>query len=128
MEQNGFNWHELMTTDLDGAEEFYREVVNMSATPMSPEAGAYRIVSFDGKQAGGLVGPRPNSDVWPSGGPTPHWVPYFGVEDADAATAKAKKLGAEILVEPSDIPDSGRAAVLRDPQGAVFAVFAPAGG
>ena len=29
--QTGVVWSELMTTDLDGAEQFYKEVVNMSA-------------------------------------------------------------------------------------------------
>ena len=127
MPQNGVIWHELMTTDLDGAEQFYREVVNLTAQPVSDEPGAYRIVSFDGRPAGGLVGPRPDGSAWPSGGPTPHWVPNFGVPDADAATARAEALGAEVLVRPADVPGGGRAAVLKDPQGAVFSVFAPPG-
>lgn len=125
--QTGVIWHELMTTDLDGAEAFYKEVVNMTADVTGEEPGAYRIISFDGKPAGGLVGPRPGDPNWPSGGPTPHWVPNFGVPDADAAVAKAKALGAEVLVEPTDVTGGGRAAVLKDPQGAVFSVFAPPG-
>lgn len=125
--QTGVVWSELMTTDLDGAEQFYKEVVNMSAMAMSEEPGAYRIISFDGKPAGGLVGPRPDGPSWPSGGPTPHWVPNFGVPDADAAVTKAKALGAEVLVKPTDVQGGGRAAVLKDPQGAVFSVFAPPG-
>jgi predicted enzyme related to lactoylglutathione lyase len=123
--QKGFVWHELMTTDLDGAERFYKEVVDMSAMPISKEPGAYRIISFDDKQAGGLVGPRNGSADWPSGGPTPHWVPNFGVPDADAAADRAKALGGKILVEPTSVPGFGRAAVIRDPQGAVFGVFSP---
>ena len=123
----GVVWQELMTTDLDGAEQFYREVVNMSAQAISEEPGAYRIISFDGKPSGGLVGPRPDGANWPSGGPTPHWVPNFGVPDADAAVARAEALGAEVLVKPTDVQGGGRAAVLKDPQGAVFSVFAPPG-
>jgi hypothetical protein len=120
-------WSELMTTDLDGAEQFYREVVNMSPSAISDELGAYRIITFDGKPAGGLVGPRPDGPNWLSGGPTPHWVPNFGVPDADAAATRAEALGAEVLVKPADVQGGGRAAVLKDPQGAVFSVFAPPG-
>ena len=125
--QIGVIWHELMTSDVDGAEAFYREVVNLTAQATSDEPGAYRIISFEGKPAGGLVGPRPDGSPWPSGGPTPHWVPNFGVPDADAAVAKARALGAEVLVEPMDVMGGGRAAVMKDPQGAVFSVFAPPG-
>jgi len=59
----------------------------------------------------------------------PHWLAYFGVEDVDASTAKARGLGATAVVEPMDIPGEagGRFSVLLDPQGAAFGVFqAPA--
>ncbi|MBA3359775.1 MAG: hypothetical protein H0U20_10010 [Thermoleophilaceae bacterium] len=45
----------------------------------------------------------------------------FGVEDADASVARAKELGAEVVVEPFDAPWV-RAAVLRDPDGAALNV------
>jgi predicted enzyme related to lactoylglutathione lyase len=47
------------------------------------------------------------------------------VGDADASVAKAKQLGGSVVVPPTDIPDAGRFSVLKDPQGAVFAVFRP---
>jgi predicted enzyme related to lactoylglutathione lyase len=46
-----------------------------------------------------------------------------GVNDPDATVAKAKELGASVLVEPMDIPGVGRFAVLQDPQGAAFGVI-----
>jgi hypothetical protein len=55
----------------------------------------------------------------------PLWQPYVAVEDADATTAKAKELGASTLMGPMDIPNVGRIAVLRDPQGAVFGIIKP---
>ena len=44
--------------------------------------------------------------------------------DVDKAVAKASGLGATPIVPGMDIPNMGRFAVLKDPQGAVFAVFA----
>jgi predicted enzyme related to lactoylglutathione lyase len=51
------------------------------------------------------------------------WTPYVAVEDPDASCKKASELGAEILVEPMDIPGIGRFAIIKDPQGAVFGII-----
>jgi predicted enzyme related to lactoylglutathione lyase len=53
----------------------------------------------------------------------PHWMPYFQVEDCDAAAANAAKLGGTVCVPPTDIPSIGRFAVLQDPTGATFSVI-----
>ena len=53
------------------------------------------------------------------------WVPYVGVDDADETVAKAKELGASTIMDPMDVPNVGRLAVLRDPQGATFAIIKP---
>jgi len=120
----GFVWHELMTSDPDQAQQFYAEVVGISVAPMGDEPGAYRLAMFDGQPVGGFVGPRPDGSPWPSGGPEPHWIASFGVPDAEEAARKTQELGGEVLLAPVDVPGMGRAAVLRDPQGAVFGVFA----
>jgi uncharacterized protein len=122
--RKGFVWHELMTSDPIQAERFYAEVVGIEAEPMGQAPDAYRLAMFDGNPVGGFVGPRPDGAPWPSGGPEPHWVASFGVEDADRAARKTQELGGEVLLPPTDVPGLGRAAVLRDPQGAVFGVFA----
>jgi len=56
----------------------------------------------------------------------PNWLPYFQVTDVDATANKAKDLGAMLFVPPADIPNTGRFSVIRDPQGAVFAIYKPA--
>jgi predicted enzyme related to lactoylglutathione lyase len=118
--RRGFVWHELMTTDTEGAQRFYREVTGLTTNP-----GPYQMLMAGEQPVGGLVGPTPRGTVWPSGGPEPHWIAYIGVEDVDAATQKAHELGGKVLLPPTDVPGFGRAAVLRDPQGAAFGIFAP---
>ena len=54
------------------------------------------------------------------------WLPYFQVTDVDAVAGKSKQRGGGVRVPPSDIPNTGRFAVLNDPNGATFAVFTPA--
>jgi uncharacterized protein len=113
----GFVWHELMTPDTEGAQAFYREVTGLTATP-----GPYLMLMAGEQSIGGLIGPTPDGPTWPSGGPEAHWVPYIAVEDVDAAAERARSLGGEILVPPTDIPGYARVAVLRDPQGATFGI------
>jgi predicted enzyme related to lactoylglutathione lyase len=77
----------------------------------------YTLCILNGEQIAGITKSQAPANV------PPHWLPYFAVEDVDAASAKAKSLGAKILSEPMDIPDVGRFAVVADPQGAAFALF-----
>jgi len=53
-------------------------------------------------------------------------MPYFQVTHVDASANKAKGLGARPMVGPQDIPNTGRFAILSDPQGAMFAIYTPA--
>jgi uncharacterized protein len=125
--RSGFVWHELMSTDPEQSEHFYQQVAGVSVTPLGDQADAYQMLVVGGQPVGGMAGPRPDQEGWPSGGPEAHWIAYFGTEDVDAAARRAQELGGEVLLPPLDVPGMGRAAVLRDPQGAAFGVFASAG-
>lgn len=50
------------------------------------------------------------------------WIPYVQVDDVDAATAKATKLGATVLEKKARGP-AGDFSVVRDPGGAAFALW-----
>jgi hypothetical protein len=52
-----------------------------------------------------------------------YWMPYFQVASADTSAAKAQQLGGKLMVPPQDIPNTGRFAIVTDPQGAMFAVY-----
>jgi predicted enzyme related to lactoylglutathione lyase len=58
----------------------------------------------------------------------PFWLVYFAVTDCDGMVAKAKQLGANVTVEPADVPNVGRFAVVMDPSGAAFGFLQPAQG
>ncbi len=118
----GFVWHELMTTDTEGAKEFYKKITGLTVAPSQ-----YLMFMAGDQPVGGLVGPTPQGPIWPSGGPEPHWIAYIGVEDVDIAAKKTVELGGKVLLPPIDVPGFGKAAVLRDPQGAAFGVFTPVG-
>jgi len=48
------------------------------------------------------------------------------VTSCDGTVEKAKKLGAKMVVPPTDIPNVGRFSMMFDPQGAFLAVLQPA--
>lgn len=50
------------------------------------------------------------------------WIPYAQVEDVDAATKRAVKLGAELVKEKTRGP-AGEFSIVRDPGGAAIALW-----
>lgn len=56
-------------------------------------------------------------------GTPPNWLVYFGVEDVEAGLAKVQELGGGALTPVIDI-QMAKLAVVHDPQGAVFALYA----
>ena len=113
-----FVWDELGTTDAEDAQRFYGEVFGWTTSDMGPEYGGYRIFNRGETGIAGLM-------TLPDDSMQPHWQPYVAVDDPDATTAKAKELGGSTLAQPMDVPEVGRIAVLRDPQGATFGIIKP---
>jgi len=111
-----FVWHELMTTDPQGAGAFYSKVLPWKTQPSGmPD---YTLWVSGKTQVGGLM-------AQPESGAPPSWLVYIGTPDVDGTAAAAQRLGGKVLKAPADIPNVGRFAVLADPQGAAFAVFTP---
>lgn len=55
--------------------------------------------------------------------PMATWNTYISVESADEAASKVTEAGGKVMVEPFDVMDAGRMAVVADPEGAVFCVW-----
>jgi predicted enzyme related to lactoylglutathione lyase len=115
-----FSWTELLTRDLDGAREFYKELLGWELKDM-PMAGGeqYTVIQVRGEGVGGMMAMP--SQV-PASVPS-HWGAYVTVKDVDAVAKKARELGAETIVPPTDIPNVGRFFTFKDPQGAVLSVI-----
>jgi predicted enzyme related to lactoylglutathione lyase len=118
-EPNTLCWHELATTDVAGAGQFFGELFGWQREVQQLGAVAYTMFTRDeGSAAGGMM------QIGPDWGPVPpHWLIYFAVADCEASAERARELGASVKVPPSDIPGIGRFAVLEDPQGAAFAII-----
>ena len=118
-----FVWYDLHTVDTAAAIAFYTEVVGWKTQKW--EGGddwPYTMWAAGDDPIGGVVELSPPAKA---AGAPPHWMAYIGTPDVDATVDKAKGLGGKVVVQPMDMPDVGRMAMLQDPQGAAFAVFTP---
>jgi predicted enzyme related to lactoylglutathione lyase len=118
-----FLWYELMTTDVDAAKAFYTAAIGWGSQPF-PGAGEmpYTLFMRGEVPVGGMMALPEEAR---SAGAPPHWIPYMGTPDVNGTADRAKTLGATLLMGPVDLPVVGRIAVLKDPQGAIFAIYAP---
>lgn len=118
-----FVWYELMTADAEVAARFYGAVVGWTVTapdPLSPVD--YRhFVRDDGSHAGGIL---PLTAAMRAEGAHPAWVPYFAVEDIDAAVAAILADGGRQLGPRMDIAE-GSFAMVTDPSGTPFYLMKP---
>lgn len=116
-----FCWVELLTTRQAAQVEHYKEVVGWETLEL--DMGAFKYTLFvppGGAQQDAVGGAMPMPEG--AGGPSV-WLPYVAVESCDAATEKARELGATIHQEPQDVGDFGRFSVFDDPQGVTLAIY-----
>lgn len=110
-----FVWHDLMTKDAKAAQEFYTALFDWQIDERPMMGSVYRMITCGPGPIGGIV---EEANI-----PAAHWMPYAAVDDVDAAAARIKELGGTVCVPPTDIPETGRFAVVGDPQGAFFSIY-----
>ncbi len=118
-----FVWYEMMTVDKGPTIDFYKKVVGWGAQDWEGTEPLYTMFTLGEAPVAGLMDLPEEAR---SGGAPPHWLAYVSTPDTDATVEQAKELGGQVLVDPMNIPEVGRMAVLCDPQGAVFAAFTSA--
>lgn len=116
-----FCWFELHTTDDAKAQKFYSSLLGWGErqVPVGNDM-VYRIEQLQEKDVAAITRMMP--EMMQRGAPS-NWMTYVSVENLDASAAKAKSLGATIAMEPMDVMDQGRMAVLADPQGAMISLW-----
>ena len=109
--------NQLNTSDPEAAQRFYGELFGWRFEDVGTDETRYWGIFRGDRMNGGMM-PLP-------GGPAPsHWLVYFGSDDVDADADKIRAGGGSLMVEPMDVPPSGRILVAADPHGAIFAEFA----
>jgi predicted enzyme related to lactoylglutathione lyase len=120
MADKPFAWYECYTRDKAASTKFYTELLGWGSQEHDMGDGMkYTMLTHNGE---------PFAGVFPMDGPQfdevpPHWSIYANVDDVDASLAKATSMGANVLVQPMDIPNIGRMALIQDPQGATMWLY-----
>ena len=111
-----FVWHDLVTDDVAAARRFYGRLLGWEfEDTRHPGGGAYTLIKADGQYIGGMVRLADGEAADYS-----RWLPYLSVTDVDRAVDLTRSAGGSALVGPLDLPNIGRAAAVKDPQGAVL--------
>jgi uncharacterized protein len=110
-------WYELASADLKASQAFYADLLGWVWQDSGMEGMTYLLAKHDSAMVAGLF----SAEM----GRSPGWLTYFAVDNADDSTGLAASLGAQTLMPPTDIPGTGRFALLADPQGASFGILQP---
>jgi predicted enzyme related to lactoylglutathione lyase len=118
---NPFVHVELTTQDLPKAKAFYSALFRWQLEDMPMADGkTYTMIKVgDGTGGGMMTAPDP--------GIPSHWLPYVAVEDLAASTARAKELGATMIMENVPVANYGKFTIFKDPTGAVIAMWQDSG-
>lgn len=115
-------WRDLTVEDADTVRDFYATVVGWESQGI--DMGGYEdyaMVPASGSDAvAGICHARGSNAKVP-----PQWLVYITVEDVDESARRAAEQGGAVIDGPRDM-GGGRFAVIRDPAGAVCALYAPA--
>ncbi len=112
-------WVDTSQPDAAAAVPFYRGLFGWEFENVMPEGSTEPY--FIGRIRGGdvaAVGSIPEGAP-----PMALWNTYIWVDSADETAAKVRAEGGAVLMEPFDVMDAGRMAVVADPEGAVFLVW-----
>ena len=130
---------EIHASDVEASKKFYSDVFGWQLQQMGPEYENYVLV---------ITGPGPDEmakgvkmeDIGINGGmmmrnaPKPPmdgvgpnaFVCIVGVDNIDTYFEKAKKAGGVVAMDKMDVPNVGKLAYFKDPDGNLFGIIEPA--
>ncbi|HYO81979.1 MAG TPA: VOC family protein [Bryobacteraceae bacterium] len=115
-------WVDLTVANAGEMSAFYQAVVGWERepVPMGPQEQWYVRPRHGGEPVAGICDATGGNQGLP-----PMWLIYITVSDLVASMDKCKKLGGEIIFGPKLFGTEGKWCVIRDPAGAVAALFEP---
>jgi predicted enzyme related to lactoylglutathione lyase len=118
LQHGAFSWNELMTSDVEAAKAFYTALFGWKMQDEQVHGMVYTLIKIGDQKIGGLMAMPEDAQA-----SAPAWGAYVTVDDVDKQTERATQLGASVIIAPRDIPEVGRFAVIRDPQGAMLSLI-----
>lgn len=114
---NPFVHIELSTGDLAAARKFYKKIFDWNLSDMPMPGGAKYTMIDVGKGVGGGMQAKPMPEA-PTG-----WLAYVEVDDVKKTLDKARKNGAQVVLEYQEVMGMGALGIFVDPTGAPLGVW-----
>ncbi|HUP60967.1 MAG TPA: VOC family protein [Thermoanaerobaculia bacterium] len=115
-------WIDLTVPDADAIRDFYRDIVGWTTSDV--DMGGYNdycmVVPGSEQAVAGVCHARGTNAGLPA-----QWLIYINVADLDQSIKSCTDRGGTILAGPKTMGEQGRYCVIRDPAGAVAALFEP---
>lgn len=113
-------WIDLTIPEAGALREFYSAVVGWTSEGLDMKGYQDYVMSEpgSGKPTAGICHARGANAGLP-----PVWLVYFTVADLEASLAAVTARGGAVLRPPTNAGGQGRYAVIRDPAGAVAALY-----
>lgn len=93
---------EVVTANVAGTKAFYERTFGWKFQNLGPDMGNYEMATLPNGMTYGLRAPQPGN-----AGDKPGVVNYTLVPDVKKAVADAKKHGAQVMLEPQEVPGKG---------------------
>jgi predicted enzyme related to lactoylglutathione lyase len=117
-----FVWRELLTENREAVESFYGELFGW--TFQATDLPEYKLILHQDRPIAGMVSTGENTkDINES-----QWVSLLSVPNVDDAVRQVRGVRGQVHVEPVDISQRGRLAVVSDSQGALLGFVRAANG
>lgn len=113
---NPFVHVELNTRDIDKAKAFYAQLFDWKLQEVPMTQGTYTMIEVGTGTGGGMM-------AQPVPGAPSAWLPYVEVSDIEAATEKARSLGATVCTEVTPVMEMGWMSLITDPTGATLGLW-----
>jgi predicted enzyme related to lactoylglutathione lyase len=113
-------WQDLTVEHAEQVRDFYQAVAGWNPEPLNMGGYADFVMSdADGVNVAGICHARgQNADLPPT------WLIYITVDDLDHSLAECQRLGGSLVAAPRSY-GGGRYCVIKDPAGAVCALYQP---
>jgi predicted enzyme related to lactoylglutathione lyase len=113
------SWQDLTVDDAERVRDFYQAVVGWKPETISMGAYSDFVMKADNDTVAGICHARGSNADLP-----PVWLIYITVEDLDHSLQECQRLGGALVSAPRSY-GGGRYCVIKDPAGALCAIYQP---
>lgn len=120
--QGTFSWVDLATSNIESSKQFYSALFGWNSEDyMFPAESGQTGVMYSNQKLGehnvAGIGPIMDENL------PVHWNSYISVDNVDDVVEKVKQNNGTIVMEPMDVMESGRMALIQDPTGAYLSLW-----